>query len=102
MEEISPIGISRNIDAIKGIITKMGYNGNINAGSVCYVSQKMGLATDNYSYSIRKKSRDSYEATASPIKPSMFTAGLTVLNQQVICFIPKNANVNISLEIKEP
>jgi len=102
MEEVTPTGILRNEEAIKNISVKMGFNGKINAGSVCYVSQKMGLATEDYSYSIRKKSKDSYEATASPKKPSMFNSGLTVLNQQVICFIPKNANVNISLEIREP
>ena len=99
MEEVTPTGILRNAEAIKNISTKMGFNGKINAGSVCYVSEKMGLTTEDYSYSIRKKSKDSYEATASPKKPSMFTAGLTVLNQQVICFIPEDTNLTINLVI---
>jgi len=100
MEEISPIGISRNIDAIKSITTKMGYNGNINAGSVCYVSPKNGLTTGNYNYSIRKQATNRYEATASPLKASLFSVGLTVLNQQAICFIPMVSNASINLVIE--
>jgi len=100
MEEVQPTGITRDSSIVDSLMIRMGLTGKSKPRSVCYVSDKKGLGTDSYSYSYQKQSNNSYEVTLSFKDPSLFNLGSTVLNQQVICFIPNGNQKIVSINLK--